>query len=1051
MSDENSLKVSPYIHKQDVIGIFARHKVAANLLMAIMILVGFWSLSKLNTQFFPNFEVETLSVNVVWSGASAEDIESSLTSPIEQELRSLDNVKKMTSTSRNGLSSIILEYDEGTDMGVAMDQVKEKIALIRYLPSTAEKPEVTRLLNYELIARILLTGTKDTNELRYLSRKIEDELLERGIAKITTSGLPEEEVAVQVPSSILNKLGVTLEDIGNKVAGLSKDIQAGSIGGDDNERDLRSLEQKKGEGAFSDIPVFADNEGRLIKLGDIAKIDRRAKKGSITVHHNNKPAVELTLYRIGDSDALKSAEILQKWIEEARSELPAGISLKVYDEIWHLIYERIYLLVKNGLGGLLLVVMILYLFLNGRVAWWVTVGIPVTFMATLGVLYVTGGSINMVSLFAMIMALGIIVDDAIVVGEDALTHYQSGDTALASAEGGARRMLAPVLASSLTTIAAFIPLLLVSGIMGKILIAIPLLVICVIIASLVECFLVLPGHLHHSFEGAEMIKDTPRRQKLDALYIKVREEYFRPLVTKALNNRRIVLSSIIALFLVIIGLVMGGRLGFSFFTSPEASVITANVYFVDGTPQKRLANFMEHLEDTLDQTNNEFGGNIIRTAVTTYGRTITHGGIPSEVGNDHLGSILLELTEPDHRDVRNREFIESWEKKIKIPAGLENYIIRERKGGPPGRDIDINLSGEDPRKLKEAALELQSLLTTFKGVNAIGDDMPFGKEQLIYKLTPEAISLGLTVDSVGKQLRNAFDGHLSQIFLDGKDEVEVRVMLPDKERRSLATLEKLMVRLPSGSSIPLMNAVDITSRRGFETLKHYGGQLSIRVSADVDKVVNNSNRILNNLEEGFLKELNTKYGLGYYFEGKASYQEETIADMKRGMVFALLMIYLVLAWVFGSYGWPIMIMITIPFGLIGAVAGHFIMGFDLSILSMFGFFGLSGIVVNDSIVLVIFYKTLRKEGMEIREALIEAACQRLRAVLLTSLTTIGGLLPLLFETSLQAQFLIPMAVSISFGLLFATVLVLLVVPTLLSIYEEFFQRFNQNSPTFVAN
>ena len=400
----------------------------------------------------------------------------------------------------------------------------------------------------------------------------------------------------------------------------------------------------------------------------------------------------------------------------------------------------------------------------------------------------------------------------------------------------------------------------------------------------------------------------------------------------------------------------------------------------------------------------------------------------------------MQLSEPDSRQVRNHEFIKNWRERVDIPPGLENFTISERRGGPPGQDIEIRLSGTSADKLKSAALELSEALKTLPGVSAVEDDLPFGREQLIYRLRPEAIALGLTVETVGRQLRAAFDGQLVQIFLDGQDEVEVRVMLPDEERYDLATLEHVTLQLPNGSSIPLLNAVQLTPRRGFEALRHHQGQLAVLLTADVDKEVSTAGKILSTLEQNILPQLRERYGLQYSYEGRAAEQAETLKDMKRGVIFALAMIYLVMAWTLASYGWPLIILVAIPFGLIGAIVGHWIMGMNLTLLSLFGFFGLSGIAVNDSIVLVTFYRQLREEQhMVVREALIEAACQRLRAVLLTSLTTIGGLLPIVFETSLQAQFLIPMAISISFGLMFSTVLVLLVIPAFLGIYELTFR------------
>ncbi len=1036
-------------HKNDLIGLFAQHRVAANLMMAIMILAGIWALTRLNTQFFPNFSLEIINVRVVWSGAAAEDVEAYISLPIEQQLRSLDGVRKMTSTSAPGVSSIRIEYEETADMGRALDQAKEQIALLRNLPTTSEAPEITRVVRYEPVARVLITGGSGLDELRPLARRMERELLERGIAKIDISGLPEEEIAIQISVAHLDELDLTLEQVAERVADLSRDLPAGSIGRNDMARALRSMDQRRNPLAFASLPLVAEESGQLLRLGDVALIKRRAREGEVHVKHRGQAAVELHLRRSEHSDSLQAAEILEEWFAETVPRLPPGVALQAYEQPWQLLKERIMLLVKNGVSGLVLVIAILFLFLHGRVAFWVAVGIPVSFMATQAVLYAFGGSINMLTLFAMIMALGIIVDDAIVVGEDGLAHYQSGEHSLEAAEGGARRMLAPVVSSSLTTISAFLPLMLIGGVIGKLLFSIPLVIICVILASLIESFLVLPGHLRHSFHKLHHDAPRPLRRRLDQGFVHVREHGFRPLVTLAVQHRWSTLSAAVALLLLTVGLLAGGRLNFTFFPTPEGAQIFANASLVAGTPPERVRAFLEHVEDALNETEADLGGNLVRVAVTRLGSSSVSRGNPAQQG-DQFGSMAVELIPPDSRTVRNKTFIQAWRERVQIPPGIQSFTIAEPQAGPPGQDVEIRLTGASAEPLKAAALELSEALKSFAGVSGIEDDMPFGQQQLIYRLTPKGESLGLTIEGVGRQLRAAYDGHIAQIFQEGEDELEVRVMLPDAERYRMASLERINIRTPNGSAVPLVSVIALKPRRGFEALRHANGKLAVHVSAEVDSSVNNANRILASLERQLLPELSARYGLQYAYEGRAADAEETLGDMKRGLVFALILIYLVLAWVFASYGWPLVVMTAIPFGLIGALVGHWLLGIDLTILSLFGLFGLSGIVVNDSIILVTFYKHLREGGMPTENAIIEAACQRLRAVLLTSLTTIAGLTPLLFETSFQAQFLIPMAVSIAFGLLFSTLLVLLCIPALLAIHERIAERLKGRPPVVLA-
>ena len=1026
-------------HKSDFIGLFAQHKVAANLLMLILVLAGLASLTRLNTQFFPNFVLDTITVRVEWRGASAEDVEDAISSRLEQELRTIDFVEKMTSTSSYGSAVVALEFEEGTEMGAALDQVKEEVAQLRNLPSDSEIPKISLVTAYEPIARLLITTEGELDELRHFVREAEQELLDRGISRVTITGLPEEEMAIQLSTQKLASLGLDLNDVAERIAELSRDLPAGEVGNADTARLLRSLDQRRDAEAFAQLPLKIDYSGRLVLLDDVAEIERRPMRNQVSLFYENRPAVEIRLQRTESADSLKSAEILQEWVAESRPDLPRGVNLKVYDASWELIAERMNLLLTNGLGGLVLVIGVLFLFLHGRVAIWVAVGIPVSFMATLFVMYLFGGTINMISLFGLIMALGIIVDDAIVVGEDGLAHYQMGEGSLMAAEGGARRMLAPVVASSLTTISSFLPLMLIGGTIGNILFDIPFVVVCVIIASLFESFLILPGHLRHAFHKIHHQKPQPRRQWLDAKFNTLRDDCFKPLVTKAIEYRGVTIVSTVALLIIVIGLLAGGRILFTFFPSPEGVKIYANARFTAGTPSHVVADFLDELNRSLDETETALGGDLVVLDVTRLGSASTAGRGSAQTA-ERFGSIQVEMTSPDARDVRNKTFMREWQERITLPAGIETFTLSESRAGPPGNDIDVRLTGASAEVLKQAGQEVTEALKQLPGVNAIEDDMPYGQEQLIYKIKGQGEVLGLTVNNVGRQLRAAFDGRLVQIFQDGDDEVEVRVMLPDSERNTLATLENFMLQLPQGGSVPLSSVVEFEARRGFDVLRHTDSQLAIHITANVDTKLNNANNIIDDLKQDFLPDLSQRYGVKAGFEGRAEDQAETIKEMKQGLMLALILIYLILAWVFSSYGWPLVVMAAIPFGLIGALFGHAVMGIDLTILSLFGIFGLSGIVVNDSIILVTFYKQLREKGMATTEAIIEAASHRLRAVLLTSLTTIGGLTPLLFETSRQAQFLIPMAVSISFGLMFATVLVLLVIPALLSVHESIADR-----------
>ncbi len=1022
--------------RRDILRWLAEHPVAANLVMALMMFSGMVAVGQLNTQFFPTFELDIVSVRVEWRGATAEDVAESLTTPIEDAVRDVDGLREMTSTSADGVSSISLEFAEGTGITEALEDVKDRISGVRNLPPDAEQPTITRVTRYDPIARVVLSGDVPAATLHAWARAFEDDLLQRGVANVEIAGLAEQEMAVEVTLDRLLDQGITLQQLGGAIAAESLNLPAGDAGDDDIARQLRSLQQRRALAEFEDLEVGVGG-GRAVRLAEIAEVEQRGRDGSVSLRFGASPAVELLLQRAEQEDALEAARILDEWLDEVKPTLPEGIELNVYDAFWELIAERIMLLVTNGLGGLLLVIGILLLFLTSRVAFWVTLGIPASFLAALTVLWFMGGSINMMSLFALIMTLGIIVDDAIVVGERGYARYREGEAPGAAAAGGAREMLAPVLASSLTTVAAFIPLMAVGGVIGNVLFDIPLVVICVIIASLVEAFIVLPGHLRRSFEHSHRNpKPSPLRDRISGAFDRFRDGPYRRAVTAAVGARWVTVAAAVGLLIASVGLLAGGRLDFNFFPEPEGTMIYANVGFAAGTPKERVDQMLRQMEAALDETEAVLGGGLVHARVARIGET--HAADPRDISRgDYFGSLTVELVSPEEREVRNADLIAEWRSRIREAPGLERLVIRERGAGPPGADVHVRITGvEDPEVLRRAADEVRTALRRYSGVFAIDDDLPYGMEQWVYRLTPEGRALGLTTDEVGQQLRDAFAGRIAQIFYQRRDEVEVRLRLPEEARRHLASVSDFQVRLPGGGFVPLENVVELEARRGFEALRHYNGQLAVSVTADVDARIANAGRVRSNLEAEVLPEIRSRYGVQTAFGGRAEDQAETMADMRRGLILALVLIYLTLAAVFASYGWPLLVMSIIPFGLVGAFFGHWVMGLNLTILSLFGLFGLTGITVNNAIILAIFYKQIRARGVAVAEALIEASCQRLRPVILTSLTTIGGLLPLLTETSVQAQFLIPMAAAIAFGLAGTTLIVLFLMPALLSIYES---------------
>ena len=1043
MSNQSKHLDSTYSNKS-ILQQFAHSKVASNVLMLMMFIAGYWGLKNLNVQFFPSFELEVISVSVAWQGANPEDVEQSLLKPIEEAVRGIDGIDKITSSAALGVAAITLTFNEKADMTKALEDVKQKIAEVRNLPQDSESPVIQRAVRYESVGSVVISAADlDIFELQKIAREIEAELTKLGINKIDTEGYPEVEMTIEISPQALLNYGLTLNSVSQQLRAYSLDAPVGSIGENSVERDIRVVQQGRTELDYKNIPIWISN-GQSITLSDIAKISLKQKENTPKIWRNNKRAIVLELSRLEGDSTLAVAETIKKWERDSLPNYQNRVEVSVFDKDWVALEQRIGILIKNGLGGLILVILMLMIFMNLRVAFWVAMGIPASLMLTMLLFHFLGGSINMISLFAFIMTLGIIVDDAIVVGEHTAYQHEQGQPPLQAATIGANRMFFPVLASSLTTIAAFLPLTILSGTIGKFLIAIPMVVICVILASLFESFFVLPGHLNHTLQKMKPKGELSRamifakfRLKFDAGFAFFREKLFRRFVQYCLNNRLIVITFSLVCFWIGITMIQTGKVRFVFFPAVEGGSMSLQANFIAGTPQETITKFLQQANDKLLLTEQEFGGDLILTNIQKTGLSSTRRGSRS---GSTVGSIYVELIGPDQRTVSNREFIRTWKNKLPQSPALENLEIASFKSGPGGKDISFQLFSNDIDQLKLAALALAEELKKLPGISNIGDDLSYGKEQLILRLTPLAKNLNISLDEVSKQIRHAYNGIVVQTFTIDKDDVEVRIRIPKQQRDSFASLSSLQIHLADGSFVPLSNLVAWQSKKSYSNIRHYNTLASVNVFADLDSKKATLNEILANVTNNALPQISSQYNVSWDVEGTAKRQGKTFSDMLAGLLIGLVIIYVVLVWVFGSWGWPLVVIMIIPFGLFGAIIGHWALDLKLNILSLFGMFGLSGIVINDSIVLVTTYRELRNQGMVYQQALVEASCQRLRAVLLTSLTTIVGLTPLLFETSLQAQFLIPMATTITFGLLFATVIILILVPTLLSFYEAFILR-----------
>ncbi len=1098
---------------------FVRHPNAANLVMLLMILFGIFALAKINTQFFPTVDRPVITVSVSWPGASAEDVEANVLAIIEPEVRFVDGVGKMASYAREGTGTVALEFAEGFDMQKALSEIESQVKAIAQLPADAETPKITRSQFFDGVSKLSVSGAVPESTLRTVAKQIRDDLVERGIDKVEFTGLRAEELRVEMPERELRRLALTVGDISKSIEVASRDLPSGNLDGR-VEKQLRSLADHDTPSTLRSIEIKSLSSGEKVYLGDIAKIRAGFDENEIRGLAGGENAIEIAVSRAPTADTLATARILEDYLDEIRPLLPESIILQEYEVRADSLSARILLLVKNGLGGLILVVGILFLFLDFRIAFWVAAGIPVAMLATLGLMYASGQTINMITLFGLIMMLGIIVDDAIVVGEHTYTRLQMGDEPRVAAENGIQMMLLPVMAALTTTIAAFAPIALITGVIGQIMGVLPFVVAAVIFASLIECALILPGHLAHSLSGRKhgrrwsywrqlvlslvialvvaavasrafgldpdswsLLKilsswqqDYPiwlfailvgglavivasaiegivfvshRKRKypprdistdgnsrfrvwFEYWFSRFRDGVFSYVVTLSYRWRYVTVSIAVGLVLVVaVGLIRGGRVEFVFFPSPEAENIRGYVTFNAGTPENEAIAALQKLDKSLRDTESAIGNGeqLVKAIFVKLGQSGRNRG-------DHLAEMQVQLTLSEYRTVRTPEIVREWRRNVPKIPGIARFAIVEVRGGPPGRDIDVLLQGAEAATLKRAAAEVTDILSSIAGVSGVSDNLPFGKPEIVMKLTPRGAALGFTIDTVGRQVRNAFEGSIARRFARGDDEITLRVSQIMK-RKGSAALRSFELRSPSGEFVPLTEVVQLTQSQGFAVIQRDDGKSTISVSGDIDTETNTTDRVIEELSQnGKLDEIANRYNITYRYGGRAEEQKDAFADLGIGTAVALSVIYIILAWVFASYWLPVAIMLIIPFGVVGAVFGHWVMGYQLTILSMIGLLGLAGILVNDSIILVQRMLERRRDGDSEEAAAVGSSRDRLRAVLLTSLTTICGLLPLMYEKSLQAQFLLPMAITIVFGLGMATLLVLFLVPSLIGIGHD---------------
>jgi multidrug efflux pump subunit AcrB len=1021
--------------QQTIIGLFANHKVAANLIMIMMILSGLWAADRINTQLDPAIKVPIIRVSATWPGASAEDIETLIIAPIEQQLANMPDLQTLESSSRIGGGFVWAHFNFAADISKSLDDIESRLAQIRNFPADME-PLITGQLNdWEPVATLVVSSTGGLAELTPLVRQMEEQLYARGIAFIAFDGLPEEEIAIQVPSAALIALDTDLNSLADEVRQRSSDSPAGLVGRNQAEMQLRSLDQRRAADEFARLEVAVQADAGLARLGDFAIVERRAKVGQSRLTRDGNVAIEMELLRPTDSDALFAAELLDEWLGEVRPTLPQGVEVIKYQEAWNLIKEQLIVIFSNGFSGLILVLVTLFLFLSGRVGWWVMVGIPVSFLfATLLYYGLFGGSINILSLITFVMALGIVVDDAIVVSEDATTLFEQGMAPADAATLGARRMFLPVLTSSLTTLAAFVPLILAGGEMGAVIVTLPTVLLCVIVASLIECFLVLPGHLRHSFSRMHRGETSSFRSRFDAGFAQLRERYYKPVLERALAAPGTTLCAAIACVILAFSLIASGRVGLNMVTGVSLESVTANVQFAPQATPFQREQFMTGLESSLQHIDTESGGGNINGYVTKFASAMIDQ--ERKTGNQ-FASIRAEYGWDDARSIAPQAFVDAWREATPRPPYVEELFLEVRGGENNGMpDLSLVLRGDSVPELKRASEELQDALLAYPGVSNVYDDLPYGRDQVIYSLTPAGKALGLSSASLGRQLRAAYNGERVQIFNLDDSELEVVVTLPDSERDNLSSLNRLPVRTPAGELVAMGQVAELSNRSGIDLINHTDGYLSVTVNASVDSEQNNAEQIIDHVSANALARIKSDYGLSSDLGGVSRETQELLETMRNGAILTAIFIYLILAWSFSSYLWPLAVMVAIPLGLTGAIVGHWAMNADIGAMSLLAFFSLTGIVVNDSIILISFFRRALAEGKSVRDAIHEASLSRFRAVILTSLTTIAGLGPLMFETFSLALFIVPIAITLVWGMAFATLLVLVVIPALIVMIEN---------------
>ena len=1031
------------------IGYMARNGVAANLLMLFILVAGFFSLSTLVQEVFPEISMDRVLVSVPYPGATPDEVEESIILKIEEQVEGIEGLKQMRSTAAEGRGSVVAEVELGEDLSRFLDEIKARIDRIQTFPAGADRPEITEVTNRQSVIRLVLYGEVSERTLKELAYDTEDALSALPeVSYVETTGIREYEISIEVPLRRLRALGLTLMDVSDAVRRGSLDLSAGSIDTRDEEVRIRTAGQNYTQQDFEEIIVLSRADGTVVRLGDIAEVRDGFRDVDLIGRYRGRPAVYVEVFRTSDEKALEIAAAVERHIEaEIVPSLPAGAGIEVWDNSADILQDRLGLLVKNGLVGLTLVLLALALFLEVRLAFWVAVGIAVSFVGTFGVMAVLGVSINLMSLFAFILAIGIVVDDAIVVGENIYAERERGVAGVAASIRGTRRITGPVIFAVLTTVVAFCPLFFVPSSIGRIIGEIPIIVISVLVFSLVESLLILPNHLSHLPARTRPLgRRTHAVGRLKSAVESRLERFTEGPLDRSLRfataRPGIVIAAGVGMIVVSVAMVPAGIIRVDFMPSVEADLVIASLEMPEGTPARRTSEVAERLERAGYEAAGRLSphpgegveGLVAGVNVSVGLPARERGPIGDATGTTtpraNVAAVEFRLVGPDERDVSALDLQREWRRELgPLPEAKSLTISAELISF--GAPVHVELSHPDPGRLARIGDTVVARLRGFAGVFDVQADQDRGLREIRLDLLPEARTMGLTLDNLARQVRSAFFGDEALRVQRGREDVRVYVRLPEDERNAIADVEGHLVRTPGGREVPLARVASVRFGNSPTTIRRKDGQRVLTVTADVDVNVVTGDEVANVLDRSILPEVAARNpGLTYAFGGEQQEQIESFGALGGGFALALLVIYALLAIPFGSYTKPLIIMAAIPFGIIGAVLGHAILGLQMAIMSLFGVIGLSGVVVNDSLVMIDFINERMRRGMPGREAIVAGAKARFRPIFLTSVTTFLGVAPLVFETSMQAQFLIPMAASLGFGILFATVVLMMIVPAL---------------------